>query len=146
MDEQQQESEIEKSEKQIKQIGKDTARKTGKAMGTLTKKGIKMLIRAIGIKGLAITLAICIVLTLLPVLWYGVTNLVYEAISDIAKSVTEDNSGNIVKITKINGRKYEIDTQELEDKINRWFKTNKVSKEQLGLSNDLSGLSEFLEA
>lgn len=146
MDEQNQESEIDRSERQVKQAGKDAARKTGKAIGTLAKKGAKWLIRAIGIKGIAIMAVILIIFTILPAIWYGITNTVNEAISNIAKSVTEDNSGNIKKLTRINGRKYEIDTQELEDRLNAWFKTNKVSKQQIGLSNDLSGLKEFLEA
>lgn len=142
MNKQNQESEIDKSERQVKQVGKDVTKKTGKAIG----KGIKMLIRAIGLKGIAIVAAICILFLFSAALWYAVKNIVYESISDVAKSVTEDDSGNITKITKINGRKYEINTQELEDRLNSWFKANKVSKQQIGLSNDLSGLGKFLEA
>ena len=146
MNEQNQENEIDKSERQVKQAGKDVARKTGNAIGKLAKKGLKMLIHAIGIKGIAIALLICIVPIILASLWYAIDDKVFDAISNIAKNVTEDDSGNIVKITKINGRKFEIDAEELEERLNIWFKANKVSKQQIGLSNDLSGLEEFLEA
>ena len=49
-------SEIEKSERQAKQAGKDVARKSGKILGDFAKKGLKALIRAIGIKGIAIVI------------------------------------------------------------------------------------------
>lgn len=146
MNEQNQESEIDKSERQVKQVGKDTEKKTGKVLGNLAKKGLKLLIRTIGIKAIAITLIICIVIIFFAALWYAIDDSVFDAVSDIAKNVTEDDSGNIVKITNINSRKYEIDAQELEDRLNKWFDTNKVSKQQIGLSNDLSGLDKFLEA
>ena len=146
MNEQNEEEQIDKAERQLKQAGKDVARKTGNIIGKLAKKGLKALIHAIGIKGLLILLIIFIVPIILASLWYAIDDMVFDAISDITKSVTEDNSGNVVKITKINDRKYEIDVQELEERLNIWFKANKVSKQQIGLSNDLSGLKEFLEA
>lgn len=146
MNEQNQENEIDKSERQIKQIEKDTTRKTGKVLGTLAKKGLKMLIRAIGIKGIAIVLLVSVVLIMIVSLLYAIDDSVFDSISNIVKSVTEDGSGNVIKITNMKGRKYEIDVEELEERLNIWFKANKVSKQQIGLSNDLSGLEEFLEA
>ena len=146
MDEQNEENQIDKTERQVKQAGKDVARKTGNLIGKLAKKGLKALIHAIGIKGLLIVLIVLIVPIILASLYYAIDDKVFDAISDIVKSVTEDESGNVVKITKINDRKYEIDVEELEERLNIWFKANKVSKQQIGLSNDLSGLKEFLEA
>ena len=133
-------------ERRNNQKTKDIQRKVKNKAKDYSKKVFKAIIRAIGIKGIAIVLAIVLIITTLSIIWYGVKDVVYESISEIAKSVTKDDSGNISKITKINGRKYEIDTTELNERLNKWFKNNKVSKEQIGLSNDLSGLKEFLEA
>ncbi len=146
MNEQNEESQIDQAEKQAKQVGKDITRKTGKALGSLAKKGIKMLIHAIGIKAIPIVAIICILLLLLPALWYGLINRVYNAIGDITQSITVDNSGNIIKLTTIKDRKYEIDDDELKERLNRWLKNNQINKEEIGLSNDLSGLEDFLEA
>lgn len=146
MNEKKQENEIDKAEKQIEQAGKDTVRKTGKTLGKLAKKAIKLLIHAIGIKTIAIVLIVCLIFIGVAAIWYGIVNEVFDSISEITKSITEDNSGNITQITKINGRKFEINKEELEERLQIWFKANKVSKQQLGLAEDLSGLEEFLEA
>jgi len=139
-------SEIEKSERQAKQVGKDVARKTGKVLGDFAKKALKGLIRAIGIKVILIGACIVISIFVISGIWLAVKDSVHEAISDISKSVTVDESGEIAKITEIDGRKFKINSEELEERIHKWFKENKVSKDLIGLSDDLSGLKEFLEA
>lgn len=131
MNQQNEEDEIEKTEKRIKQNGKKVARETGKLIGNAAKKGIKLLIRAIGIKGFIILIVICFIFMLVPAVWYGIKDTVFNAISNITKSVTDDGSGNIKRITSIKDREFEINKDELEEKINIWLKANKVSKQQL---------------
>lgn len=139
-------NQVDKTEQQMKKAGKDIARGTKKMAGEALKKGIKMIIRAIGIKGLIITAIICIIVIIVPLLLYGVKKSVFDSISEITKSVTDDNTGNVKRITKKNGRKFEIDKDELYERVNSWFKNNNVSKKQIGLSEDLSALEEFMKA
>lgn len=146
MNNQNQQDEIEKIEKKVEQGVKDTARKTGSLLGKGLKKGIKLIIHTVGLKATIIILIISIIFMIIPAFWYGVKDRVYDAISEITKGITKDESGKITKITKIDGRKYEIDKEELEERLQIWFKANKVSKQQLGLSEDLTKLEEFMEA
>lgn len=146
MNKQNEEEQIDKAERQVEQAGKDATRKAGNAIEKLAKKGIKLLIHAIGLKTFIIVLIAIILFMSIAVIWYGMKDKVFNSISDIIKSITNDNSGNITKITEINGRQFEIDKEELDERIDKWFKANKVSKQQIGLGEDLSGLDYFLEA
>ena len=65
-------SEIEKSERQVKQAGKDVARKTGKVLGDFAKKALKALIRAIGIKAILIGACIVIALFVVSCIWLAI--------------------------------------------------------------------------
>ena len=137
---------VDNIEKKAKKTIKDTARKAKETAKKLAKLALKQLIKFLGIKGILIIIVICIIVYLLPILYYGISKSIHQSTSDIAKSVTDDGSGNIIRITEKKDRKYVINKTELEERLNNWYKNGGISKAQVGLSDDLSTLEKFMEA
>ena len=120
--EQLQDDELEQNvKKSAKKAGKEAARQVARVAKELAKKAISALVKAIGIKGILIILAVIVVIVLLAGFWYGIKENLFKDVSEIAHGITEDGSGQITDITTINERELEIDTEELERRLDEWF-------------------------
>ena len=140
------ENEESAAERNAKKVGKDTAKKTGKAILKGGKALLKKLIAAFGIKFLLILCCVVAVALVVSAVWWGIKYNTYKGISTIAEGVTDDSSGDIKQITEIDGRKYKINNEEFNRRVNEWLENNHVSKEALGLKDDLTVLTKFLES
>lgn len=95
MDEQNEKDDLEKMEQITKNAAKDAARKTSKLAVKAIKKLIKTLIKAIGIKGFLIISAILVIVLIIPLFWYGVTQSTFEGLSGIiSQSINGSNSNS----------------------------------------------------
>ena len=145
--EQLQDDELEQNvKKSAKKAGKEAARQVARVAKELAKKAISALVKAIGIKGILIILAVIVVIVLLAGFWYGIKENLFKDVSEIAHGITEDGSGQITDITTINERELEIDTEELERRLDEWFEEKNINKETVGISEDYNELKKFLEA
>ena len=136
-----------KGEKIAKDIGKKAARKTGQAIKNAAKKAFKAIIKAIGIKGLAIALIILIVIFFGACAWYARKQSIQDAIVSITKDLTFQ-TGEISSITVIDekSRTISINSDELKNRLDNWFKESYIDKNSIGLSDDYHELNKFLEA
>lgn len=140
------ENEESAAEKNAKKIGKDVAKKTGKAISKAGKAALKKIIAALGIKFVLALFCIVALAIVVSSVWWGIKSRTYKGIYSIAEDVTDDSSGEIKKITEIDGRKYKINDELFKEKVEEWLENNHVSKEALGLKDDLSILTKFLES
>ena len=159
----QEQEKIEKAvEKSVKNVIKETARIAGQIIKKLAKEGFKKLIALIGWKGILIILAVILAIVLIAVLWFGIKNISFNSISTTVSEVIEETEeteqtgnigstgkiGQVSKITNVNedDRNLTIDTEELEERLDKWFEENYVDKELLGVDDDYSTFEKFLEA
>ena len=87
-------------EKKGKELAKNTTRKAAKLLKKAAKEVLSKIFAAIGWKGIAIIIGIIILILLSAFLW-TVEQAVFISISDIAKVQTEDESGEIRRITEV---------------------------------------------
>lgn len=138
----------------LKKASKDAAKKATKQVGKAARKAIKeafkKLLKLIPPYVWAIIIGVILGIILLASFWYTITKGTFDSISDISKSHTSDNSGNIKKITTIDegNRKLVIDSKTFIDDIDQWFEDNKIEPSTLGFydDEDYMTLVKFLEA
>lgn len=146
-----QNDELQKMEKQVqnvaKQTIKDAARIAGKAIKKVAKKAISAIVKALGWKLALIILVVVAVIVLVAGLWYVVK---YSTFLEIAGFVEEDTdtTGQVSLITEIDPetRELKIDDEQLKEKIQEWFEKSGVDKNYVGIDDNLDILEEFLRA
>lgn len=141
------------NEEKLKKLGKDATKQVANKAKKATKKAIKeiliKLIKTIGIKYIAIAVAVVLGIILLASFWWSIDKITFDSISELAKNYTEDGTGNIKNITTIDEDKRElnINSDEFIKQIKQWFKSNNIKPATLGLYDDnYSTLVTFLEA
>ena len=87
------------------------------------------IIKAIGIKGLAIALIILIVIFFGACAWYAIKQSIQDAIVSITKDLTFQ-TGEISSITVIDekSRTISINSDELKNRFDNWFKESYIDK------------------
>lgn len=146
MDEQEQLEQMEEEARKNrnKKIAKDAARKTAKLAGRAAKKLISAIIKGIGAKGILLIAAGLAIIILLALFWYALTTSTFNAFSDITSG--ETGQGQISQITSISDGQISIDSEELTTNMDEWLRINRVSREQLGISEDYREIINLLEA
>ena len=135
-------------EKKGKDLAKNTTRKAAKLLKKAAKEVLSKIFAAIGWKGIAIIIGIIILILLSAFLW-TVEQAVFISISDIAKVQTEDESGEIRRITEVDeeNRRLKINSEAFIELVNQWFESNHVSSESIGFAlKEYKTLAKFLEA
>lgn len=110
------------------------------------KKMVNQILRVFKKKVILIAVIVLVTILLLSGFFYIEVKNVSNSVSEIAGSVSATGTSDIIGITEIKDRKIIINTEELNSRLDEWFETSNISKEQIGLSKDLSGLQKFLEA
>lgn len=144
---------IYKDDSNLEKAGKEVAKKVGKESKKAAKKVMKELLKkivmAIGVKTIAIVLVVILVIVLLASFWWGIGNITFDSISEMAKTYTEDGTGNIKNITDIDEdeRKLKINSDEFIEQLKQWFKNNNIEPGSLGFfDDDYSTFITFLQA
>ena len=145
------ENNVDSTERQMKKIGKDIARKTKNETLHGIKKIISAFLKFSWKKLLIILCAIGIILFIVLSVssWFVIKDKLFSDSSSIVSDITSGESedeGDVKKLVKIDGRKLVLDTEEFNQRIEKWFENNNQKPGDFGISGDYKELKAFLAA